>query len=192
MKKIISTLVVLLMISSYNVAQQSTEIKNNKKQHGGRFIDLDGDGYNDNAPDHDGDGIPNGLDPDYRKNKARKFVDLDGDGINDNTGFGKRHRNSLRSTIKNQKDSEQNGVEDRLQDGKEHFNNHSKGFGFENNFGRDQSGKNGTGTFNGPWNWGWRYGNGSGNGNGTGDGDGGTGVSNGPWNRGWGRGHGGG
>ncbi len=29
------------------------------------FIDEDGDGYNDLAPDADGDGIPNGLDPDY-------------------------------------------------------------------------------------------------------------------------------
>ncbi len=62
------------------------------------FVDLDGDGYNDNAPDADGDGIPNGLDPDWVKNpedgtgnmfgfkKANgpKFVDLDGDGFNDN------------------------------------------------------------------------------------------------------------
>ena len=42
------------------------------------------------APDHDGDGIPNGLDPDYQKLKAKKeqakkkkYIDLDGDGIND-------------------------------------------------------------------------------------------------------------
>lgn len=32
---------------------------------GCRFIDEDGDGFNDLAPDADGDGIPNGLDPDY-------------------------------------------------------------------------------------------------------------------------------
>lgn len=31
----------------------------------GGFVDDDGDGYNDLAPDADGDGIPNGLDPDY-------------------------------------------------------------------------------------------------------------------------------
>lgn len=31
------------------------------------FIDEDGDGFNDNAPDHDGDGIPNGIDPDYSR-----------------------------------------------------------------------------------------------------------------------------
>lgn len=35
---------------------------------GTHFIDLNGDGFNDNAPDHDGDGIPNGLDPDWIKN----------------------------------------------------------------------------------------------------------------------------
>ncbi len=59
-------------------------------QHGYRFVDENGDGYNDNAPDADGDGIPNGLDPDYTGakvragNGARGFIDLDGDGINDN------------------------------------------------------------------------------------------------------------
>jgi hypothetical protein len=35
---------------------------------GNNFVDLNGDGFNDNAPDHDGDGIPNGLDADYIKN----------------------------------------------------------------------------------------------------------------------------
>lgn len=29
-----------------------------------RFVDLDGDGFNDNAPDADGDGIPDCVDPD--------------------------------------------------------------------------------------------------------------------------------
>jgi len=54
------------------------------------FVDANGDGYNDNAPDADGDGIPNGMDADYTGAKMRKgnsnagFVDLDGDGINDN------------------------------------------------------------------------------------------------------------
>jgi hypothetical protein len=61
-----------------------------KGQHGVGFVDENGDGYNDNAPDHDGDGIPNGQDEDYDGEKARKgnpqkgFVDADGDGINDN------------------------------------------------------------------------------------------------------------
>lgn len=33
------------------------------------FLDEDGDGVNDLAPDHDGDGLPNGKDPDWVKNK---------------------------------------------------------------------------------------------------------------------------
>ena len=49
-----------------------------------QFVDENGDGFNDDAPDHDGDGIPNGLDPDWKKLKAEEFIDLDGDGINDN------------------------------------------------------------------------------------------------------------
>ena len=62
--------------------------------HGPNFVDEDGDGYNDNAPDHDGDGIPNGVDPDYTKatGGGRGFVDLNGDGINDNAGRGNRSR----------------------------------------------------------------------------------------------------
>jgi hypothetical protein len=72
--------------SSKTKDPEKKEQTDNHKQH---FIDKDGDGYNDNAPDHDGDGIPNGLDPDWQKlqkerKRQRRFVDLDGDGINDN------------------------------------------------------------------------------------------------------------
>jgi len=74
---------------------------NQEEDHGKRFVDENGDGYNDNAPDHDGDGIPNGQDPDWTKpqdgtgnkfgqksgrlwnNKGRGFIDVDGDGICD-------------------------------------------------------------------------------------------------------------
>lgn len=58
-------------------------------KHGPGFVDKNGDGYNDYAPDHDGDGIPNGVDPDYTGPRLRGgrgmagFVDADGDGIND-------------------------------------------------------------------------------------------------------------
>ncbi len=54
------------------------------------FVDENGDGYNDNAPDHDKDGIPNGVDSDYVKPGIgmgpRGFVDEDGDGVNDLAG----------------------------------------------------------------------------------------------------------
>ncbi|MFZ5946673.1 MAG: hypothetical protein ACOYU5_01745 [Stygiobacter sp.] len=63
---------------------------NQPNHHGKNFVDKNGDGYNDNAPDHDGDGIPNGIDPDFKGHKfhMNKFIDLNGDGINDNVGKG--------------------------------------------------------------------------------------------------------
>jgi len=57
------------------------------------FIDSDGDGYNDNAPDHDGDGTPNVIDPDWqalqsgKKKKNNDYIDLNGNGINDYIEF---------------------------------------------------------------------------------------------------------
>jgi len=51
-------------------------------QHGPRFVDEDGDGFNDLAPDHDNDGIPNGQDPDWSK-------PMDGSGNKGQSGFGK-------------------------------------------------------------------------------------------------------
>lgn len=105
MKTIITILGAFLIVAFFStnmIAQDSSktnsvkQTKNNvkpdankKAKHGLGFVDADGDGYNDNAPDHDGDGIPNGLDQDYKKSKKmRGFVDLDGDGINDNQGMG--------------------------------------------------------------------------------------------------------
>ena len=41
----------------------------NFRQSGVSDTDSDGDGVNDLAPDHDGDGLPNGQDPDWVKNK---------------------------------------------------------------------------------------------------------------------------
>ena len=54
------------------------------------FVDANGDGINDNAPDHDGDGIVNHEDPDYKplgqgrgRGARGQFVDENADGIND-------------------------------------------------------------------------------------------------------------
>lgn len=93
----------VLLLAGFNYSQDSTkapkkELKEKKKSAQAKqiklksqnFVDKNGDGYNDNAPDDDGDGIPNSLDPDYHpgnKLKAEKklpYIDLDGDGINDN------------------------------------------------------------------------------------------------------------
>lgn len=51
---------------------------------GVRFVDKNGDGFNDLAPDHDGDGIPNGLDKDWRKMQGNK------------RGYRHRHRHGWR------------------------------------------------------------------------------------------------
>ena len=83
-------------------AQDSTKTKTQQTKQNQVFVDEDGDGYNDNAPDHDGDGIPNSLDADWiklqkeaKKKEARRFVDLDGDGIDDNLQMGKKGKQHL-------------------------------------------------------------------------------------------------
>ena len=181
--------------------QVQTEVNNGNHKAKG-FVDIDGDGYNDNAPDHDGDGIPNGLDPDFKKGHrmGRGFIDLDGDGINDNAGFGARkHGKDFSEAMKNHRKMLQNKMKNAAQMGFSHFNNGFNGmgfgFGFNGKFGQNHSGNsgNGTGTSDGNWNWNWNWhngnnnGNGSGNGSGSGSGSGsGNGSSDGPWNWGWG------
>jgi hypothetical protein len=73
--KCIMLLITISTVIHIGYTQDTTETA---IKHGCRFIDLDGDGYNDNAPDHDGDGIPNGLDPDWQRRqggrgKGRRF-----------------------------------------------------------------------------------------------------------------------
>ena len=74
----------MAVVFSANVFAQDNQTKVKTKG----FVDANQDGYNDIAPDADGDGIPNGRDEDYTGSKIRKngkgFVDLNGDGINDN------------------------------------------------------------------------------------------------------------
>ena len=74
------------------LAQDTTRVKQAKGQKRIPFVDKNGDGYNDLLPDHDGDGIPDAMDPDWHKKQHRKhhrFIDLDGDGINDLIFTGK-------------------------------------------------------------------------------------------------------
>ncbi|MDP3582193.1 MAG: hypothetical protein Q8S39_09685 [Ignavibacteria bacterium] len=91
MKKLVTAIMLLGVFAMYaEISAQTTTTP--PTQHGKNFVDKNGDGYNDNAPDADGDGIPNGVDPDYTGAKVQKnkFVDLNGDGINDNAGKGKK------------------------------------------------------------------------------------------------------
>lgn len=125
MKKLAILFSLAVFILAFAEIKAQTDNPNPPKTHGNRFVDNNGDGYNDNAPDHDGDGIPNGVDPDYTGPKNRKgskgFVDADGDGINDNAktlNNQNRHRNS--------------------------YGKGSKGFGLKDGSGNNQGGK-GTG-----------------------------------------------
>lgn len=66
---------------------------------GPNFEDLNGDGFNDNAPDDDGDGIPNGLDEDYVK---------PGDGSGHKYRKGNTYRNETANEFKNAGEESQN------------------------------------------------------------------------------------
>ncbi|MFZ1280733.1 MAG: hypothetical protein WAR59_07845 [Ignavibacteriaceae bacterium] len=81
---VLSVAVLMAVLFSSSVFAQDNQTKVKTKG----FVDANQDGYNDIAPDADGDGIPNGRDEDYTGSKIRKngkgFVDLNGDGINDN------------------------------------------------------------------------------------------------------------
>ena len=77
---VIAGIILIFTCNSIFAQQKQHQHKNTQV-----FVDEDGDGYNDNAPDHDGDGIPNGLDPDWTSGSRRtmNYIDADGDGIND-------------------------------------------------------------------------------------------------------------
>ena len=79
MKKIISMVAVFGIV--FGVSQITPVVANAAPNQYGSFfgglrgfIDLNGDGINDNAPDDDGDGIPDGQYPDYlrRQNASGK------------------------------------------------------------------------------------------------------------------------
>lgn len=70
MKNVLLTLFVILLglAATAAMAQDDGEVTEPGFHNGPgecQFVDEDGDGFNDLAPDADGDGIPNGLDPDY-------------------------------------------------------------------------------------------------------------------------------
>lgn len=66
-KILLATLIALIsLLASSVMAQDNDPVTDPGSGHGiCQFIDEDGDGFNDLAPDADGDGIPNGLDPDF-------------------------------------------------------------------------------------------------------------------------------
>jgi hypothetical protein len=62
--KILMTLGLVLVLGNY-ISTQDLLAQQGKGNPDKGFVDLNGDGINDNAIDSDGDGIPNGQDPDY-------------------------------------------------------------------------------------------------------------------------------
>ncbi len=114
------------------------------------FVDENGDGFNDLAPDADGDGIPNGLDPDYVKPE-------DGTGSQAKNQYGKLASDEMAKSF---------GAAIVAAQGALHMN------GYKHAFKGDDAGfawgpGDGTGTGSGPMD-----GTGFGPGDGTGDCDG--------------------
>ena len=64
------------------------------------FVDEDGDGINDLARDHDGDGLPNGQDPDWVKNKQ------DGTGAQAGTSQSQGSKRCVRAQQRGNKGSQ--------------------------------------------------------------------------------------
>ena len=64
------------------------------------FVDEDGDGINDRARDHDGDGLPNGKDPDWVRNKR------DGTGAQAGGSLSQGSKRCLRSETRGNKGSQ--------------------------------------------------------------------------------------
>ena len=80
MKTVTSTVLMIMLIIGMILLAYTGIQAETRNRTGTNFVDLDGDGFNDNAPDHDGDGIPNGLDPDYIKSAQDGTGYQNGDG----------------------------------------------------------------------------------------------------------------
>ena len=87
-------------------AKEQNQIKNQTEtatkvqtvgQYRTKFIDEDGDGINDNAMDHDGDGIPNGKDPDFERPE-------------DGTGYQRTYQYQHKNGIMNQNNTDGSGI----------------------------------------------------------------------------------
>jgi hypothetical protein len=63
---ILSILALVMAITVFTADNASAQTRGNGYTVRG-FVDENGDGFNDLAPDADGDGIPNGQDPDYNR-----------------------------------------------------------------------------------------------------------------------------
>ncbi len=100
--KISSVFALVLFITVFFTSETSAQQYGGGKKANKGFVDVNGDGINDNALDADGDGIPNGQDADFvrpqdgsgsknmfGKGSGKKGLGTgNGTGICDGTGLG--------------------------------------------------------------------------------------------------------
>ncbi len=83
-KQLLTAMIMLATVSMFAIASPVYAQAGGQWGNGpGEFIDEDGDGFNDLAPDADGDGIPNYADDDYMPPQ-----DGSGAGYGGNSGSG--------------------------------------------------------------------------------------------------------
>jgi hypothetical protein len=103
MKKILVPLATLLLLVGLMAVDTPAALAQDCDADGsaygvGGYIDEDGDGFNDNAPDADGDGIPNGQDPDFVRpedGSGNMYKNQGGLGEGNEDGFWKRWQKKL-------------------------------------------------------------------------------------------------
>ena len=66
-------IVSLFMLFAVNSTLAQDKAQTKEKSQIQQFVDEDGDGFNDLLPDHDGDGIPNLIDPDFKGHSAESL-----------------------------------------------------------------------------------------------------------------------
>lgn len=113
MKKLVLLTIALFMVVSYLSLQAQTKTNPVKTpaQHCKNFVDKNNDGYNDNAPDSDGDGIPNCIDSDYKCSKMQKGekcqADMKKNGMKENAAKhnGKGNKKGCAASCAENKDA---------------------------------------------------------------------------------------
>ena len=93
-KQLLTTLMVMAALTVFSFDAQVYAQSGPWGNGPGEFIDENGDGFNDLAPDADGDGIPNKYDLDYERpqdgsGQGAGAQNNNGSGAADGTGFKK-------------------------------------------------------------------------------------------------------